>query len=237
MEQLDALLALLQADHDSGSSTEPQVVAEQALPEPQGQQTLPSTLVPSTAATGARLIGEPEAIQEYTPEMVAAILRRIFEGCFLIPLTPVEQEEAPRAAKRPSPTTHVAPPPPAKRLRGLSPNVSAPSAADRLQGIVQSSASMIRHPPMTTSSSSSSSSSAVSPAYAASFGNTEDMNRRLMAMKPPAYIRPPPTNTAASAPIPPLPVIPPPPKRREDEKKIKAMGFPPLLVPIKRKAD
>jgi hypothetical protein len=31
--------------------------------------------------------------------------------------------------------------------------------------------------------------------------------------------------------------IPPPTKRKEDEKKIKAMGFPPLLAPLKRKTD
>jgi len=61
-------------------------------------------------------------------------------------------------------------------------------------------------------------------------------------MKPPPY-RPgggSAGNSANSAPIP-LPIAIPlaPPKRKggDDEKKIKAMGFPPLMAGIKRKVD
>ncbi|KAI5858089.1 hypothetical protein BZA05DRAFT_456911 [Tricharina praecox] len=168
----------------------------------------------------------------YTNENLRAILTVVLGGIG-IPLVPARQE-MPRSLKRPSSASYV-PPPPAKRPRGPSPNVVAPSAVNQLQGIVQSSANIIRPSPTPTP---------LSPAYVASFGNTEDMNRRLMAMKPPPYRpgggTPRSTHSASSAPIPsPLPLIPLParPKSGEDEKRIKAMGFPPLLAGVKRKAE
>jgi hypothetical protein len=222
MDEINALLTRLNGEggNDGSSALDSQTMAEQ-----QSQQAAPVGSVPPSAPNGA---GGEVPQQQYTPETVAAILKAIFEG-IRIPVSSVPQE--PRPPKRPLPVSHVPAHPPAKRLRGPSPNVSAPSAADRLQGIVQSSANIIRPPPTT---------SPVPPAYAANFGNTEDMNRRLNAMKPPPYR--PPTNTASTAsaaPIPSVPLmpIPPPTKRKEDEKKIKAMGFPPLLAPLKRKTD
>ncbi|KAF8533074.1 hypothetical protein BDD12DRAFT_528505 [Trichophaea hybrida] len=61
--------------------------------------------------------------------------------------------------------------------------------------------------------------------------------KRLVPLKPPPYMTMPP-RTSTSIGVVQLP-IPLPPKRKtgEEEKKIKAMGFPPLMAGIKRKAE
>ncbi|KAF8253964.1 hypothetical protein K440DRAFT_149892 [Wilcoxina mikolae CBS 423.85] len=61
--------------------------------------------------------------------------------------------------------------------------------------------------------------------------------KRLVPLKPPPYMTMPPrTSTSIGAVQLPIPL---PPKRKtgEEEKKIKAMGFPPLMAGIKRKAE
>ncbi|KAG0639141.1 hypothetical protein HOY80DRAFT_886732 [Tuber brumale] len=72
----------------------------------------------------------------------------------------------------------------------------------------------------------------VSPSYAASFGNNENMNKRLM--KPPPY-RPtskPPSIGITTGPGSAVTIHA---KSNEHEKKIKSMGFPPLMAGMKPK--
>ena len=187
---------------------------------------------PSQMATSFATTADPDTSGQYTPENVAAILKAIFEGIKL----PANNfsTEPPRSAKRPSPTSYGAPA--AKRHRGPSPNVPPQSAVNHLQGILQSNPGMLRpptHAPVPSPAGS----------VFGTLGNSDAFNKRINAMKPPPY-RPGGGGSgpnASSAPIPnPLGIgIPLPPKRKsgEDEKKIKAMGFPPLMAGIKRKAD
>jgi hypothetical protein len=181
--------------------------------------------VPGGSAPPYAATGDSDTSAQYTSENIAAILKVIFEG-IKVPTIPVLEEPS-RGTKRSSPATYT--PSPAKRMRGSSP---IPSPINQLQGILQSSTHGLR-PPIAPP---------VSPAYAASFGNSDAMNKRLMAMKPPPYRLGGGSagNSVNSAPIP-LPIAIPlaPPKRKsgDDEKKIKAMGFPPLMAGIKRKVD
>ena len=72
----------------------------------------------------------------------------------------------------------------------------------------------------------------VNSSYAASFGNSENMNRRLM--KPPPYhpaSKPPPIGITTG----PGSVVASHAKSNEHEKKIKSMGFPPLMAGMKPK--
>jgi hypothetical protein len=64
--------------------------------------------------------------------------------------------------------------------------------------------------------------------------NSDGINKRLLALKPPPYIpRAGAGVGSASVPTP----LPTKKKSPEDEKKIKAMGFPPLMAGIKRKEE
>lgn len=231
MEEINELLGEL--------NPESAIAAHQLLNEnhAQNMQTQAQSSHPVEAAPPAApyaATSDPDTSAQYTPENVAAILKAIFEGIKL-PANNFSSEPSRGSNKRPSPSSYGAPA--AKRPRGPSPNVPPQSAMNQLQGILQSNPNVLRPPTHTPIPMQ------VSSAYAASFGNSDAMNKRINAMKPPPY-RPgggSSSPSASSAPIPsPLGIgIPLPPKRKsgEDEKKIKAMGFPPLMAGIKRKAD
>ena len=221
VDEIDALLQKLNSESDGTS-------ANNTFPE----QRLENQVVPQSPQVATAPSPAKENSGLYTSENVRAILTAVFGGIG-VPFMTARQAMS-RPLKRPPPASN-APTPPAKRPRGPSPNVVVPSAVNQLQGIVQTSVNIIRQPPSTMP---------LSPAYVASFGNLEDMNRRLMAMKPPPYRprggTPRSTHSASSAPIPsPIPPNPLPakPKSGENEKRIKAMGFPPLLTGVKREAD
>lgn len=153
---------------------------------------------------------------QYTPETIAAILRCIIEGLPQVPLLPNM-----RGVKRPAPG------PPAymhnaqKRLRGPSPHMPGPSSVNQLNGILQNSMDRnSHHGPMP-------------PAYSSSrYPNSDALNKKLIALKPPPY-RPAP-KPDNPAPVPPPGIGIAHPKKKEDEKRIKAMGFPPLMAGLKR---
>jgi len=160
--------------------------------------------------------GDPDTSATYTPENVAAILRAIFEGIKLpTPPPPLLAPTAPpasRSTKRPSPPTfHATPPPPKRVHREQSPHIPAPSAVDHLRGVVEQGVNQLRPD-----------------------ANSDAINKRLLALKPPPYIpRAGAGVGSASVPTP----LPTKKKSPEDEKKIKAMGFPPLMAGIKRKEE
>jgi len=214
VDEIDDLLYKLNSESDRPS-------VNTSLGQPSEAQSVPQASQPLSAKDSSEV---------YTAENVRAILSAVFGGIGA-PLPP--RQETPRPLKRPSSVSYP-PPPPAKRQRGPSPH-HLPSAVNQLQGIVQTSANLLRPPPTPPP---------LSPAFVASFGSSEDMNRRLMAMKPPPYRpgggAPRRIHSTNSAPTPLLGAttpLPAKPKSGEDEKRIKAMGFPPMLAGVKRKAE
>ncbi|KAF8542927.1 hypothetical protein BDD12DRAFT_823376 [Trichophaea hybrida] len=158
IEDIDELLNVL-----NPKSTNPPSPTVNASPTP----------APSTPPTNS-----PDQSSKYTPEIVAAILKVIFETLKLSSSPP----------KRPAPFS-TPPPPPAKRLREQSPHHTA---VDRFRD-----------------------------------------DKHLLALQRPQYI--PRGEVSTVLPTAPTPL--PANKSPEDEKKIKAMGFPPLMAGIIRKAE
>jgi hypothetical protein len=226
-DEINQLLGELNQETEALMTNNAPTQPQNALTEPNVDPQPAEEKSPTTYTTS----NDPDTSAQYTPETVAAILRVILENTKVPP--PKPQQEITRSIKRLSPSSYG--PPVAKRSRGLSP---LPSAVNQLNGILQTSATGLR--PLCAFTPS------VSAAYATSYSNSDEMNKRLMAMKPPPY-RPGGVSSGSSTngislPNPvgiSIPQMAPLPKRKsgEDEKKIKAMGFPPLMAGIKPKTE
>ncbi|KAI5795200.1 hypothetical protein EDC01DRAFT_629939 [Geopyxis carbonaria] len=209
MDQIDALLIELQSEH--GESSHHTLGVESP-----GMTFLPAPYARSRSSSPVY----DHFSAQYSPDIVAAVLRSLLEN---LPQQPSPPPPPPpptpsyRGTKRPSTSSLVAPA--TKRVRRPSPNTSTPIAVHQLPGFLESS--MDVRPNSATQ---------VTSAYAASFGNSDAMNKRLIALKPPPY-RPVPSTKNSTTPT---NINIAPPKKKEDEKKIKAMGFPPLMAGIKR---
>lgn len=189
----------------------------------------------------------------YTPENVVAILKTIVD----MALHPEnEASSAPahnfRGTKRSSPDSYLNP------SSNKRPCTRAPSSTAAMQAVSKTAINQLNgilisngYPPTPSSSYQSHISSAYhspqatgtggnlqSPAYIASFGTTDVMNKKLMAMKPPPY-RPAGGASNGGAGIGGnggLAGVTAKRKTGDEEKKVRAMGFPPLMAGLKPKS-
>ncbi|KAI5848614.1 hypothetical protein DFP73DRAFT_335733 [Morchella snyderi] len=244
LEEINSLIA----DLSNGSESTPTDLNGQSNKEsaPPPPPPVASTPAPNT---------DHDTSDVYTPENVVAILKTLIE----LAVTPENYEASsipahnPRGTKRSSPDSCLNPSA-NKRPCARAPNNTAAmhavskTALNQLNGILisngyppapssssyQNHVPSAYHSPQTTGASGNSQ----SPAYIASFGTTDGMNKKLMAMKPPPY-RPAGGISSGGAGINGnggLAGVTAKRKTGDEEKKVRAMGFPPLMAGLKPKS-
>ncbi|RPB11146.1 hypothetical protein P167DRAFT_606578 [Morchella conica CCBAS932] len=244
LEEINSLIA----DLSNGSESIPMDLNGQSNKEPAPQP--PPPVAPPPAFNT-----DHDTSDVYTPENVVAILKTLIE----LAVTPENYDASstpahnPRGTKRSSPDSCLNPSV-NKRPCGRAPNNTAAmhavskTALNQLNGILisngypptpssssyQNHVPSVYHSPQTTGTSGS----LQSPAYIASFGTTDGMNKKLMAMKPPPY-RPAGGISSGGAGINGnggLAGVTAKRKTGDEEKKVRAMGFPPLMAGLKPKS-
>lgn len=216
---LDEINKLL-ADLNGSADLEPMQLDTPT--EPIIQQTSPqSSLAPAPQVQEPQPLfnPDPDTSALYTKDTIVAIFKAILE------MTPVPHSLS-RGTKRPSPSSYSNGSP-TKRHRGQTPsnmNTATMAALKQLDGLLTSNG-FHPHPAAPLANNQ---------AYVASFGTTDGMNKRLMAMKPPPY-RAGGSGGSGGGPGAMGTGVQTKKKTGEEEKKVRAMGFPPLMAGMKRK--
>lgn len=219
LEEINSLLADLNSGGDSG----PMQLDIPVESQPQ-QQAVSPIHVPAPSLPP--FDPDPDTSTLYTKDTIVAIFKAILD------LSPVPIPPLKGGIKRssPSPCGNNSP---TKRQRGHTPtglgtimNAATMSALNQLSGLLSNNGYMQHSPPAVP---------VQSQAYVASFGTTDGMNKRLMAMKPPPYRS---NGSSVSGCGVGIGVTGVQSKRKtgEEEKKVRAMGFPPLMAGMGRKA-
>lgn len=229
LEEINSLLADLNGDADSGPM-QLDTPVESALQQVQGSPALAPPLAASASAPPVQpppFNPDPDTSALYTKDTIVAIFKAILE---MSPAPPPH-----RGTKRPSPGSYSNTSP-AKRHRGHTPgtvmsmNTATMAALSQLNGLLNSSGYLHHNPHPAVSPVNMQ-----SQAYVASFGTTDGMNKRLMAMKPPPY-RPGGSGVSGAGAGGAVGAgVQVKRKTGEEEKKVRAMGFPPLMAGMKRK--
>ncbi|KAL7275685.1 hypothetical protein RUND412_001357 [Rhizina undulata] len=195
-----------------------------------------------TQSANAAIQPQPSAnAEDYTAENFAAIINALISTspspppppsdpamvAAVPPPPPFRGVKRPAVAYTPSPHKRARMSPP-NMANGM--NATTAAAANQLNQLFESNG----FGPITQfhgHTQASHMSSNAKDAYAASFGNSDAMNKRLM--KPPPY-RPGGVGAGSMSSVPGGIGVVARKKSGEDEKKIKAMGFPPLMAGMKR---
>lgn len=257
LEEINSLIA----DLGDGAESMPIQLGGESAPAPE-EALAPSPPFPSPPLPTLQppSISDPDTSAQCTPENMLTIIKAlIIEMASIAAPTAATPAFPPRSVfsssqqgtKRPPPGSYGGNPP-TKRHRAHTPNggVSGMNAAtanaiNQLTGLIalngafhqnshHNHSTPAHHPSPTAGVNGNL--NMQNSAYVASFGTTDGMNKRLMMMKPPPY-RPggsggSSTGTGGNGGVAGVAV-----KRKagEDEKKVRAMGFPPLMAGLKPK--
>lgn len=216
LEEINSLLADLNGGGDSGP-----IQLDPPVSQPQQEAAAP---IHVPVPTSPPFNPDPDTSALYTRDTIIAIFKAILD------LSPNPPPLPKRGIKRSSPSAYDNNP--NKRHCGYIPanpntsmNAATMSALNQLSGILSSPGFVRRSPPAQVKTQ----------AYVSSFGTTDGMNKRLVAMKPPPYrLNGSGVNGCGAG----IGVTGVQTKRKtgDDEKKVRAMGFPPLMAGMGRKA-
>lgn len=219
LEEINSLLADLNGGGDSG----PMQLDPPILQSQQEAAALIHVPVPNSPPFNP----DPDTSALYTRDTIIAIFKAILD------LSPNPPPLPKRGIKRSSPSAYDNNSPnkrhcgyiPANPNANTSMNAATMSALNQLSGILSSPGFVQRSPPAQVKTQ----------AYVSSFGTTDGMNKRLVAMKPPPYrLNGSGVNGCGAG----IGVTGVQTKRKtgDEEKKVRAMGFPPLMAGMGRKA-
>lgn len=217
LEEINSLLADLGGGGDPGP-----IHLDTPVSQPQKRAASPIIHAPVLASPSYN--PDPDTSALYTRDTIVAIFKAILD------LSPNPPPLPKRGIKRSSPGTYENDSPIKRHCSYIPANTNMNtvtiSALNQLSGILGSTAFMQHSPPATQ----------VKPqAYVASFGTADGMNKRLVAMKPPPYRL---NGSGANGCGVGIGVTGVQSKRKtgDEEKKVRAMGFPPLMAGMGRKA-
>lgn len=217
LEEINSLLADLGGGGDPGP-----IQLDTPVSQPQQRAASPRTHVPALASPSYN--PDPDTSALYTKDTIVAIFKAILD------LSPNPPPLPKRGIKRSSPGTYENDSPIKRHCSYIPANTNMNtvtiSALNQLSGILGSTAFMQHSPPATQ---------VKTQAYVASFGTADGMNKRLVAMKPPPYRL---NGSGANGCGVGIGVTGVQSKRKtgDEEKKVRAMGFPPLMAGMGRKA-
>lgn len=168
---------------------------------------------------------DPDTSALYTRDTIVAIFKAILDLSPNPPLPPKRgiKRSSPGAYDNDSPNKRHCSYIPANP--NLNMNSATMSALNQLSGILGSTAFMQHSPPVAQ---------VKNQAYVASFGTADGMNKRLVAMKPPPY-RLNGSGTIGCGVGIGVTGVQSKRKTGDEEKKVRAMGFPPLMAGMGRK--
>lgn len=215
LEEINNLLADLNGGGDSGPMQ---------LDTPISQQQQAATPIHIPVPASPPFNPDPDTSALYTRDTIVAIFKAILD---LSPNPPLLKRgikrSLPNAYDNNSSNKRHCGYIPANTNTGM--NAATMSALNQLSGILNSTGLVRRSPPAQVKTQT----------YASSFGTTDGMNRRLVAMKPPPYRL---NGSGANGCGVGIGVTGAQSKRKtgDEEKKVRAMGFPPLMAGMGRKA-
>lgn len=216
LEEINNLLADLGSGSGSGSGGDPT---------PLQLDTPVSAASPIPVPASPPYNPDPDTSALYTRDTIVAIFKAILD------LSPNPPPLPKRGIKRSSPGAYDNDSPNKRHCSyipanpGPNMNAATMSALNQLSGILGSTAFIQHSPPATQ---------VKNQAYVASFGTADGMNKRLVAMKPPPYRL---NGSGANGCGVGIGVTGVQSKRKtgDEEKKVRAMGFPPLMAGMGRK--